>query len=169
MDPAKASKEKIPVFIFLDEDTPPVDSDAFDSLVADGRYEIKIVYFPSLFKSLGIFDFQVVGLIKKLILSDQYHIYKFLFTAPIFILLTCDRNFIKDAERGLKMQAKFKRQKSLDKKIIFNSGSIQFLSKEHPDRTFLVHVCHIVRGKNKKGALVKKMIQIVGDVLNNPA
>lgn len=169
MASVQASQAAIPVFVFLDEGIPPVGSEIFDSLTIDGKYKISVIQFPSLFKSLGIFDFQVFLWIKKMILSDQYHIQKLLSQEPLprFILLTSDKNFIEDVERGMKMQAKFRKQKNSAKKIIFNSHAIKFFVKEHLNRSFFLLIGHIPQGKSKQGILIQTMTRTVADILHS--
>lgn len=97
--------KKTPVFVFLDENNSCARSQKLKSAQINKKYEMKIVPFPSEMECIGLWDYQVIFHIRKHILNRQYPIRKILYQSPrpIFIFITFDKEFIRDAEEGFKI------------------------------------------------------------------
>lgn len=105
------------VFVFLDEGLPNL-IESNDETCAEIKepvdvgkipgYKIKVVPFPWLLRGLGIFDFQVIFYLQKLIFSDKYFIKPYLshWSRTKFFFFTLDHNFVLDVMDGFKKYKK---------------------------------------------------------------
>ncbi|TSC74307.1 MAG: hypothetical protein G01um101444_333 [Parcubacteria group bacterium Gr01-1014_44] len=170
MASTKDSREKIPVFVFLDENIPSVEHNVFNHVIINSRHKITIIPFPHLFKSLGIPDLYVVRLLRKMIFSKEYNIEKFLTreVRPIFIFLTCDIDFIEDAKNGKGVSEECRIQKGQENQVVYNHNSIQFPARSYPNKSFCVRVCSIIlKNNDKRSSLIVKMGQAIKTILKN--
>lgn len=101
----KKHLKKTPVFVFLDENNSCARFQKLKSAQVNKKYDLKIIPFPSEMEYIGLWDYQVIFHIKKHILNGRYPIREILYRTPrpIFLFITFDRAFIRDAEEGFQI------------------------------------------------------------------
>ena len=126
MAPAKDSKEKVPVFIFLDENVSCAKFEKLKSANVSEKYKLKIIPFPMVMECLGVFDFQVVLFLKKMVTSRHYGLRQTLsrYPKPIFLFVTRDMTFLQDAEQGFESWKGDKKRKHQNKDIRLHRDSL---------------------------------------------
>ncbi len=159
----------VPVFVFLDEHFPHFDEKVQEKNGSENPFEelsdykVTVISFPKLFRSLGIFDFQVVLFIKKMIFSDIYPIKNFLFRnpEPIFIFFTADYNFIKDAQKGFEKYKKPKRQG-----VELGDGYLRFTASKDK-KEVIVNIAFVsIKSRFRPKNLARKITDELKKVLN---
>lgn len=154
-------ERKVPVFVFLDEGVPDIRAEIARWTECPPGFSVKIIPFPDVMKSLGIFDFQVVLFMKRKIFSLRSRVSRFLnhYPAPIFFFFTSDYNFLEDARNGFAKTQKPKRSKE---GIKFKDPDLVFESKT---RSMVVHVEHCQPcGRRQE---VKHMLETLIKFLSN--
>lgn len=152
-----------PVFVFLDEGIPTAQAEIDGLSLKDRCYHIQAIPFPKVFKSLGIFDSQLVLFMKKMIFSKQYDIRHLLYQdpEPIFIFFTNDGNFIEDAKDGFQ---KLSKPKGAQKGIKFFNDRIVLNDWE---KKVTVNVFFIIGdSRDNRAKLVKRMLQALTSFLS---
>lgn len=122
-----SSQAAVPVYIFLDEGAPAIPEAIEEWGKQRTDYDLKVVPFPNLFKSLRIYDFQVVLYLHKMIFWDHFEIKRRLKCGekPIFIFITTDSNFLDDAKEGLNQHKKFRSKRCIrftDRSVVFEES-----------------------------------------------
>jgi len=170
---AKISKEKVPVFVFLDENVSCANFEKLKSARISPRYELKVIPFPPVMDCLGIFDFQVALFLKKMILSSFYGIYRVLHNnpLPIFIFLTKDLTFIEDAEKGFESWRDNRKRRNQDRNIKFYKDPVNpdrdIIAVKRPEGQFINIAVKYIKGAKKetKHSLIYKMIRLLENYL----
>ncbi len=108
------------VFIFLDEGVPDISKELEQWSIDFPEYSFQLIPFPSSFRSMAIFDFQLVLFMRREIMAVHSKTGDLFFRgeySPIFIFFTTDGNFVEDVKIGF---AKTKKPKKKKRDIAFD-------------------------------------------------
>ena len=174
MDPAEASKKKVPVFVFLDENVSCAKFEKLKGACVALRYELKIIPFPVEMDGLGIFDFHVVLYLKKRVTSRFYGIRQILYhdPRPVFIFLTGDLSFIDDARKGFESWKGNKKRKHQNKDIVLYKDPLspandEIILKMENDYRVGISIRYVKGGKNDNQQIIlNKMIKTLEEFLS---
>lgn len=161
MVPIKDSKGSVPVFVFLDENVSCAKFEKLKSVNVPRKYKLKIIPFPMVMDCLGVFDFQVVLFLKKMVTSRYYGFRQTLFCRfkPFFLFVTRDKTFLQDAEKGFESWKGDKKRKHQNKDVILyrdplNPTKDAILIKLDNDHVANIHLRYIKGGPNDNQSII---------------
>lgn len=167
--------------VFMDESVPRFRKEEIDSFcqkcLGDNRegFFIKFLNFPNNFRSIGIYDYQVVLYLRRRIFDKNYKDRLFTKKGARFLFVTKDGNFIMDATEGFQSSKKKKKpynikfkngpvgrgNQGLRGKIIF-SGSSNHNSAPGSSKKFKIILdilCINVKDGEGRAEIIEKIFQ----------
>lgn len=173
MASARVSKGRVPVFVFLDENVSCAKFEKLKNANVPSKYQLKIIPFPLVMDCLGIFDFQVVLFLQKMVTSHFYGIRQMLHRhpRPIFFFVTQDLTFIKDAEKGFENWKGNKKRGHQNRNVRFyfdsiNSAKDTIIIRRDNDYPVHIFVKYIKGGENDtQQTVISKILKLLEEFL----